>query len=136
MQICHWVVNRGTRETIPDDTPELVAKLIQACWDADPKKRPLAADAVKQLRNEEVLSPAPMPRQANLSPVSTESYGMYASDFSSPYSAGNGSPYFGRSDSKTFFRAPEERVASGSSSSSTVPYEMYASDFSRTSYKK
>ena len=135
MDIRDWVVDDGVRETIPDDTPALMVTLIQACWDQNPEKRPLAAEAVRQLKSVEVLSPAPMPRQANSRSASTESYEMYASDFNSHPSSGNGGIYLGGNKKDTFFRVPEDRTVSRSSSS-TESYEMYASDFAGTVHKK
>ena len=39
----------GDREEIPESTPTVVSTLICRCWDADPKKRPEAKEAVKAL---------------------------------------------------------------------------------------
>jgi len=46
--IMTWVM-QGNREAIPVGTPVWYSLLIQACWDAEPTKRPEIAEVVQQL---------------------------------------------------------------------------------------
>lgn len=47
-----WV-GKGKRETIPADCPKKLATLIQACWEADPAKRPDSETVVAFLKKEQ-----------------------------------------------------------------------------------
>ncbi|KAG2452695.1 hypothetical protein HYH02_002927 [Chlamydomonas schloesseri] len=46
-------VSRGARlpldDLVPERCPPKLARLIRACWDADPRRRPAAAEALKEL---------------------------------------------------------------------------------------
>jgi len=41
---------RGQRLAVPDDCPPAYAKLLRACWDANPAKRPTAAWLLAKLQ--------------------------------------------------------------------------------------
>ncbi|CAG9462195.1 unnamed protein product [Pedinophyceae sp. YPF-701] len=45
-QVVYKVVMANERPPIPSNTPRALRRLIQRCWDADPLKRPSAADLV------------------------------------------------------------------------------------------
>ena len=39
----------GNRPPLPKDQPLVVRKMIEQCWNADPKKRPTFADLIKTI---------------------------------------------------------------------------------------
>lgn len=62
--IKNWVI-RGVREVIPDNCPEMLAKLINECWHANPAERPTIAEVVTRLKAyktllEEPRTPTPL----------------------------------------------------------------------------
>ena len=50
MQIAFATVYRNKRPTLPSTVPTPLEKLIKACWDQDPKKRPQFTRIIEQLR--------------------------------------------------------------------------------------
>lgn len=48
-------VGKGERNTIPDSTPPLIAKLMRQCWREDPARRPTFAQIVEFLRSERAV---------------------------------------------------------------------------------
>ena len=44
------VMAQGLRPTIPGTCPEGLARLIQECWDQDPRQRPSMTAALKRIR--------------------------------------------------------------------------------------
>ena len=49
LQIGSAVVLKRARPTIPASWPPRLAKLLRACWERQPARRPDAADVLKQL---------------------------------------------------------------------------------------
>jgi predicted Ser/Thr protein kinase len=54
--IISYVVDKGQRETFPAEMPDVYQKLIQQCWQADPRQRPVLTDILRQL---EAYQPRP-----------------------------------------------------------------------------
>ena len=50
MQIAFATVYRNRRPTLPPSTPPPLEKLIKACWDSEPKKRPVFTKILEALR--------------------------------------------------------------------------------------
>ena len=44
-------VSTGERPEIPDDLPELLAKLIESGWDEDPTERPPLSEFIETLKS-------------------------------------------------------------------------------------
>lgn len=61
--VCNWII-QGRRETIPNQTPISIEKLIVRCWDQS-DKRPTADQAIQALEAEEI----PIPAAANPPPL-------------------------------------------------------------------
>lgn len=59
-------VRNGLRPEIPKDVPETLAKLMRACWDQDPKKRPTMSEVVAAL---EPLAAGPVGTPSAKSPA-------------------------------------------------------------------
>ena len=51
--IIQSAVMRGEREEVPEETPELFAEVMTACWSQDPKDRPSAGTALNKLQSYE-----------------------------------------------------------------------------------
>lgn len=47
-----WMRGDGIQETIPENTPPSIAKLIRHCWSRDPAERPTMSKAVEDLQSE------------------------------------------------------------------------------------
>ena len=57
MQVAMGVVGNGLRPRIPANTPPKIAKLIQTCWDQDPKKRPSISKVVSAFASGKIMFP-------------------------------------------------------------------------------
>ena len=49
--LMHAVIDEGVRPEIPKNCPSRLRKLMQRCWDEDPKKRPSMSKVVSELEN-------------------------------------------------------------------------------------
>lgn len=60
----------------PPDTPIALAHLIERCWEQKPKKRPIAADAVSELKGaiDSQKASAAATSKSDAAPSSTASY--------------------------------------------------------------
>lgn len=48
-QLIEEISNKGTRETIPDDAPVCLRRLLEACWKGNPEERPNFLQILAQL---------------------------------------------------------------------------------------
>lgn len=72
--IIQWI-SMGEREKIPHDTPKNINDLIEQCWDAEPMKRPSAAQAVEALlKTQGFFSQNANTKNPNLNLASQPSY--------------------------------------------------------------
>lgn len=69
-----WVM-QGQREVIPNDTPQPIQELITQCWEAEPDKRPSAAQAVEALlKHQSFFNSSSSTKNPNLNLASQPSY--------------------------------------------------------------
>ena len=94
----------GTRETLGADLLPECKTLIEACWNADPLRRPKAAELVRVLNAVSLPAPSPAPAPR---PVSPTGEALYATgvELQKGGRMAEAYPYFDRASSKGYGKA-------------------------------
>ena len=66
-------VMSGEREDVPEETPELFAEVMTACWSQDPKGRPSAEQALAKLQSYESSVGAQLEEESQVRPIDAHS---------------------------------------------------------------
>jgi serine/threonine protein kinase len=73
-------VLQGKREPIPENSPQILARLTQECWAQEPEQRPTMVQVVRELKESPVTEESVMPQQTYTQTSSASSTAAYGVD--------------------------------------------------------